>query len=245
MSRTTTATILLTPRVPLRLRLAAFADLSKRLDVDSAALALTCESLPLARDLQLRTAAPLATGNVSTLLAELPSTLVDLANPTPTIDDRHRLERTVELLTKADHLVLCNAVADTMVELGLHTTAASDVIATALHGQAGPQHVLAVIVNGTLELDVLGCEGTTCEPIVERLFEGLARRGISVDELDARAHADPEGGHLIAVAAAAAFATDASLEEGAIAARGVTEQGARRKRSRAGAAVSRAEVRNG
>lgn len=220
MSRSTSAAVLVTPRIPLRLRLQAAATAAQQLNLDGApmsALANSITYLPLGSELRMNAALALDQGTSAEFLRTLPSQIVTMATlANSDLAPADALRQTVALIDAADRLVVADAVAASLQEIGLSAQQESDTEAVAIHGQNGPQHVLALFDGETLQIDVLGCEGTTCEPTVEQLLSALVDRGFDVDELSAATHADPEGGRLIQAAARFANRANASLPSGAL-----------------------------
>jgi hypothetical protein len=220
MSRSTSAAVLVTPRIPLRLRLEAAATASQKLNLDGVQigqLADTITFLPLGSELRVAAAHAIGAGTAAEFLLTLPTQIVSLATHSAAdLAPADALQQTVALIDAADRLVVGDAVAASLQAIGLCALVESDTEAVAIHGQNGPQHVLAVFDGETLQIDVLGCEGTTCEPTVERLLSSLIERGFDVDELNGATHADPEGGRLIQAAARFANRANASLTTGAL-----------------------------
>ena len=210
MSRSTTVTAVVAPRFSLRDRLDALAALCPELQVTPTgrfvtpsltqtelAIRVSHALTSLATPRRLAVDVPVTFAVAETQLGSLPA---------------HLIEAT-------DQLIVAAAVDRSLEALGMFTTRATteheSALVTAARGQVGDQQVLVVQRNGILEIDVLGCEATTCEPTVDRLLDELRRAGLTIEEEDAQTHADPEGGTLIRRAAASARSTGQTLEAAA------------------------------
>ncbi len=103
-----------------------------------------------------------------------------------------------ERLAKAQQTVLSKAVVDSLQEMGYQVRQHQNEQGTALWGVKGGQGI-AVVINkdGSLQADMLGFDGLSCQEERQRLLAQLAEKGISVYQKASIVHGRKSGGQLL------------------------------------------------
>ncbi len=103
-----------------------------------------------------------------------------------------------ERLAQAQQIVLSEAVSQSLQELGYKVSQHQNEQGVALWGVKGGQGIAVVVSkDGSLQMDMLGFDGLSCQGERQRLLAKLAERGITVQQRTSFVHGRRSGGQLL------------------------------------------------
>jgi hypothetical protein len=103
-----------------------------------------------------------------------------------------------ERLARAQRTVISNAMAVSLQEIGYQVSQHQSERGTALWGVKGGLGVAAVVgEDGSLQMDMMGFEGLSCQAERNRILAKLAEKGITIQQKAAVLHGRRTGGQLL------------------------------------------------